>query len=80
MNGIDLRVEIERVLTEAWPVFAGEHPRLARVLEVGMLVDAVAEHFADDGDCQHLLADAAARAGIGSVVKRLTLQWLWSLI
>lgn len=81
---IDLRDEVERALRTSFPSFAESHPRLAAVLDQDLLVDAAMEHFADDPDYQHALADATA-AGVAAetlsgLIQALTSRWLRTLL
>ena len=83
MTADQLRDEIEQSLRALWPGFATQHPRLANLLDPGALLDAAADHFADDPDYQHALADAAARNApeqeMSRLIQVLTRAWLRAL-
>jgi hypothetical protein len=83
MTANQLRDEIEQSLRALWPDFATQHPRLANLLDPGTLLDAAADHFADDPDYQHALADAAARSApeqeMSRLIQVLTRDWLRAL-
>lgn len=83
-TAMKLRAEVERALRATWPVFAAAHPRLAAVVDLGLALDAAVDHFADDADYQHVLADASARGALEEemavLVRKLVKQWIGSLI
>lgn len=83
MTANQLRDEIEQSLRALWPGFATQHPRLANLLDPGTLLDAAADHFADDPDYQHALADAVARRAasedVQELIRQLTMRWLRSV-
>jgi hypothetical protein len=84
MTAVDLRDEIEEAMGVMWPGFVEERPGLAMLMDLRLVLDAAAEHFADDGEYQHALADAAARgaseAEMKRLVRRLVRTWLRSLV
>lgn len=83
MTANQLRNEIEQSLRTLWPGFAAQHPRLAALLDPGSVLDAAADHFADNPDYQHALADAvalrAASEDVQELIRQLTMRWLRSV-
>lgn len=84
MDANELREEIGRALRAAWPGFAERHPQLAALLDAGTVLDAAADHFADNADYQHAMADASAREvseqEMAALVAGLAKAWLHALV
>jgi hypothetical protein len=84
MTANQLRDEIGRALRALWPRFSAQHPGLEARLDPDAALDAAADHFADDPDYQHALADAAARQAphqeMSRLIQALTRDWLRNLL
>lgn len=83
MDSKELRGQIRWAIRSVWPEFARTHPRLAGLLDHGTVLDAAAEHFQDDAECLHKLADAAAREmaeqEMAMLIRGLVKDWLHGL-
>jgi transposase len=80
MDASDLRKEIERALRAVWPRFAAEYPLATMRLDRERVLEAAADHFAEDADYQDALADASARQvpeqEMTLLIRKLVRDWL----
>jgi hypothetical protein len=80
MIAINLRDEVQKVLSLEWRAFAEQHPRLAEVIDQTVLVEQAVASIADDPDFRKAMDDAAVAgivAGtIPDLISRFVGDWL----
>ena len=58
MSSINLKDEVQKVISAEWRGFAQRHPRLAEEIDQSLLVEQAAASIADDPDYQRALREA----------------------
>lgn len=77
---ISLRRQVSDAVEQAWPAFAEDHPRLARVLDQEMVLSGATEVVSEDPEYLEAMASAQAAESIADVVGRIVRRWLRTLV
>ena len=84
MTNVNLRDELSRAVRMEWLAFQQRHPRLAAVLDEGLLVEQVMASIQEDDEYRQAMEQAAAAGMAGEaimgIIQRYVRDWLRRLI
>ena len=71
---MNVNQQIRAAVSQHWPEFAREHPRLAEALDEQIVIEQIADELADDPEYRRALARADAAIAVQAVIKSIVMS------